>query len=271
MKIIEQYPFQFADSVFEIYWTDQRILLLPVRQLCEALGLGVASQLNRIKRDVVLARHLYNVRARVIGKDGVPQEQEVACLAYKRLDYWMGTIDHGRVRPELKDKVILFKEEMADAIHAYFRPRRLPEDMRAELDAALPPVEQEYMRLMEQASSLGQQVGEHGVRLHGLEERMKNLEARLVGTDFISMQQAKQFIDAVGVLASMLKDKHKKGASPYAIVQSEVKKKFQVPSYQLIPESEFPAVMDFLAGWWRREAPERPLPQIFTARQNRLI
>jgi len=271
MKIIEQYPFQFADSVFEIYWTDQRLLLLPVRELCEALGLSTPSQLNRIKRDVVMSRHLYSVRARVVGKDGVPQEQEIACLGYRRLDYWMGTIDHERVKPELREKVILFKEEMADAIHAYFRSRRLPEDMRAELDAALPPAQQEYVHLMEQASILGQAVGEHGARLSGLEERVKGLEARLVGTDFISLQQAKQFIDAVGVLASMLKDKHKKGASPYAIVQSEVKKRFQVPSYQLIPESEFPAVMDFLAQWWRREAPERPVPQIFTARQNRLI
>ncbi|MGD0613610.1 MAG: phage antirepressor N-terminal domain-containing protein [Anaerolineales bacterium] len=271
MKVVESYPFQFADAVFDIYWTDRRKLLLPIHELCDALGLDFSSQLQRLKRDVVLEEHVFTVSARVVRKDGVASDQDVACLSLERLHYWMGTVNHERVKPGLKEKVIFFKKEMADAVFAYFRARTLPDDMRAELDAALPPAEQAYYRMMEQASSLGQQVGEHGARLKGLEERMKNLEARLVGTDFINMQQAKQFTDAVGVLGSMLKEKHKKGASPFAIIQSEVKKKFQVPSYQLIPESEFPAVMEFLAKWWAREAPERPVPEIFVARQNRLL
>jgi len=51
----------------------------------------------------------------------------------------------------------------------------------------------------------------------------------------------------------------------------EVKRQFQVPSYQLIPEREFGKVLEFLARWWEREALDRPVPQIFLARQERLL
>ena len=46
----------------------------------------------------------------------------------------------------------------------------------------------------------------------------------------------------------------------------EVKRQFQVPSYQLIPEREFGKELEFLARWWEREAPDRRVPQIFLAR-----
>lgn len=272
MKIVDQYPFKFADAIFEIYWTDQRILIIPLRQLCDALGLTFSNQLQRVKRDVVLAKHLHMVRTTVLRvSDGVSSEQEIACLAYRRLDYWMGTIDHMRVKPEHRERLIRFKEEMADALHAYFRTQRLPEDMLAELDAALPPEQRKYHELMDQAASLQGQVGEHGTRLGGLESRVSELEARLVGTDFISGPEARQYLDAVGVLGDLLKEKKAQKASPYAVIHNEVKKKFKVPSYQLIPQKEFGEVMDFLAKWWQREAPERPVPQIFTTRQVRLL
>jgi P22_AR N-terminal domain len=271
MKIVDQYPFQFADSVFEIYWTDERILILPLRQLCEALGLDFSNQLQRVKRDVVLAKHLHMVRATVTRSDGVSSEQEVACIAYRRLDYWMGTIDHMRVKAGQRDRLILFKEEMADAIHAYFRSRRLPEDMLAELDAALPPEEQKYNKLMDQAATWHIKVEEHGTRIGGLEDRMIKLEARLMGTDFISHAQAQQYLDAVGALGDLMKETKVKKASPYAVIHNEVKRQFGVPSYQLIPENEFSQVLEFLAKWWEREAPGRAVPEIFRVRQVRLL
>ncbi|MGD0613224.1 MAG: hypothetical protein ABSB41_17130 [Anaerolineales bacterium] len=58
MKVVESYPFQFADAVFDIYWTDRRKLLLPIHERCDALGLDFSSQLQRVKRNVVLQEHI---------------------------------------------------------------------------------------------------------------------------------------------------------------------------------------------------------------------
>jgi hypothetical protein len=266
MKIVEQYPFTFADAIFDVYWTDARTLLIPLRQLCQALGLDFSSQLQRVKRDVILGKHLHTVQAKVAQSDGRVIEQDLACISYRRLEYWMGTVDHMRVKAELRDKLILFKEEMADALHAYFRSQTLPEDMLAELDASLSPDKQQFYRLMAQAK----QVHDHDREIKSLEERVGKLEARLVGTDFISREQAAQYLGAVSALGDLLKTTNKKMASPYAVIHNEVKKQFKVASYQLIPESDFEKVMLFLGTWWAKETPARP-PQVFIVRQNRLI
>ena len=92
-----------------------------------------------------------------------------------------------------------------------------------------------------------------------------------LATDFISHAQAKQYLDAVGTLGDLLKELKPAKASPYAVIHNQVKNAFDVPSYQLIPEKRFGEVMDFLASWWRREAPERGVPQIFQVRQDRLF
>jgi len=271
MKIIDQFPFEFYDHTFELYLTDNRQLILSLRSLCEAMGLDFSAQSRRVERDDALADGVSLVVAPVMRKDGSSQEREVACLALRLLPYWLGTIDASRVKQELKDTVIRFKRELADVAWAAFRSQILPADMLAELDTALPPKEQEYHALMDQAAELKNQVGEHGGRITQLEQRMSALEARLVGTDFISHQQARQYLDAVGVLGELLKERVKQKASPFAVIHNEIKRQFHVPSYQLIPENEFDAVMEFLAKWWQREAPEVPVPEIFRVRQNRLL
>ena len=271
MKIIDQFPFEFYDHNFELYLTDNRQLILSLRSLCEAMGLDFSAQNRRVERDEALADGISMVVAPVMRKDGSSQEREVVCLTLRLLPYWLGTVDASRVKAELKDTIIRFKRELADVAWAAFRSQILPPDMLAELDTALPPVEQEYHALMDQAAELKGQVGEHGSRINQLEDRMSALEARLVGTDFISHQQARQYLDAVGALGDLLKERSKKKASPFAVIHNEVKRQFQVPSYQLIPENEFDAVMEFLTKWWQREAPEVPVPEIFRVRQNRLL
>ena len=273
MKVIQQYPFQFADEIFSIYWTDERILILPLRELCDTLGLAFSNQLQRVKRDVVLAEHLHMVRIPVVRpSDGVTTEKEVACISYRRLDYWLGTIDHMRVKADLQPRVIRFKKEMADAIYAYFRTQRLPEDVLAELDVTLPPEERRFHKLMDEAATIKIQVDEHKVRLEGLEDRVIKLEARLLATDVFSDEQLEQYLKATATLGMMLMEKNpSKKPRMYAIVHDATKSQFHVSSYYLLKAKDFDRVMEFLAAWWRREAPERPVPQIFLSKQNRLF
>jgi len=73
----------------------------------------------------------------------------------------------------------------------------------------------------------------------------------------------------VAIVARVLKRKQKGNE---ATVHAEIKRQFQVPSYQLIPEAEFDAVK-YLRDWFvRLSGPGAPVPQIFKQpSQKRLL
>jgi hypothetical protein len=150
--------------------------------------------------------------------------------------------------------------------------------MVAELDATLPPAQQEYLRLMDEAATLRQHpqthdhsLERHNTQLGSIEERVSALEARLQGTDFLNPQQMKEYTDiVVGIVARVLK-RQQKGME--STVHAEIKRQFQVPSYQLITEAEFDNVKRFLRDWFvRLSGPGAPIPQIFEQpSQKRLL
>ena len=64
----------------------------------------------------------------------------------------------------------------------------------------------------------------------------------------------------------------KKGKGNYATVHAEVKKQFKVPSYQLIPEKDFPKLVNYLTRWYERLTPPgTPLPEVFTQPEQRRL
>lgn len=141
--------------------------------------------------------------------------------------------------------------------------------MLAELDATLSPTQQEYLHLMDEAAALRQGVSRHEERLGSLEQRVADLEARLVGTDFINTAQMKEYTDMVGILAHLLR---KKGKGNEATVHAEVKRQFKVPAYQLIPEAEFDQVKRFMRDWYRRLAgPDAAIPALFEQPSQRRL
>jgi len=272
MEIVNTFPFSFEGTIFDIYLTDDRKFLVPLKPICDVLGLAWNGQNDRTNRDPVLADHIFKIRAPILRSDGVAQKQEVLCITVQRLHYWFGGISTLRAKPEYQEKLIVWKSRMADALYAYFRSETFPEEVRAELDAAAPPEQREFYRLMEEAAALRRQMGEHGGRLGGLEKRVNDLEMRLVGTDMISMAECQQYLTAVGVLGDMLKEQKTKMASPYAVIHARVKTEFKVPSYQMIPANKFPAVLKYLVDWWKRDAPPgTKVPEIFTAHQDKLL
>lgn len=123
--------------------------------------------------------------------------------------------------------------------------------------------------MMDEAAALRPRVDQQGVRLDNVEDRLNALEARIKGTDFINQAQAQRYQVMVNVIASMLS---RQGKGNQGTVHAEVKRTFNVPSYQLIPESEFPEVVKFLASWYRRLTPAgTPLPDVFNKPDQRRL
>lgn len=271
LKPLDEFPFDFYGDTFSIVLASDRRLYLPLNRLCAALQIDATAQIQRIRRDEAMSDALLQLPLSIpYGEEGAVQIRQVMCLWLNRLPYWLGTIDASRIKDQgRRQQVIRFKREFADVAWAAFRSEILPDDMLAELDAATPPAEQRYSVAMDEATALRREVNQQKGRLEHVEAHISNLEARLIGTDFINAAQARQYQDMVAILGTMLKNK---GTGNYATVHAEVKRQFQVPSYQLIPEKEFPKLVSFLARWFERLTPPgTPLPEVFSRPEQRRL
>jgi len=268
---LDEFPFDFYGEIFSVVLASDRRLYLPLNRVCDALQIDANAQAQRIRRDEAISDALVQLPLQVpYGEEGAVQTRQVLCLWLNRLPYWLGTIDANRIKDQVRrQQIIRFKREFAEVAWAAFRSEILPEDMLAELDATAPPAEQQYYAVMDEAAAMRRDLGQQKERLQEVEERLTSLEARLVGTDFINSAQAKQYQDIVAILGSMLQ---KKGKGNYATVHAEVKKQFKVPSYQLIPEKDFPKLVNYLTRWYERLTPPgTPLPEIFTQPEQRRL
>lgn len=271
MTSLDEFPFDFYGEIFSVVLASDRRLYLPLNRVCDALQIDANAQAQRIRRDEAISDALVQLPLQVpYGEEGAVQTRQVLCLWLNRLPYWLGTIDANRIKDQARrQQIIRFKREFAEVAWAAFRSEILPEDMLAELDATAPPAEQQYHAVMDEAAAMRRDLGQQKERLQAVEERLTNLEARLVGTDFINSAQAKQYQDIVAILGAMLQ---KKGKGNYATVHAEVKNQFKVPSYQLIPEKDFPKLVNYLTRWYERLTPPgTPLPEAFTRPEQRRL
>ncbi|MCE1252834.1 MAG: hypothetical protein LWX83_04705 [Anaerolineae bacterium] len=271
-KVVDEFPFTFYGTTFTTALGNDRKLYIPLPLMCKALFIDVDGQVQRIQRDEALSDAMRQVRFEQYphGDDEV-RAREVNALRLDRLPYWLGTIDTHRIQKEdVRAKIITFKREFADVAWDAFRTQILPHDILAELDSSLPPAQQTYLAKMDEATVLRQNLQEQNQRLGEMEKRLSGLEARFEGTDFINPAQAKQYMDMVNAIAMVLKRKGE--ASPHARIHGEIKHVFNVPSYALIPEKEFPRLKKYLEQLYQRVTPAgTPMPEVFRAPNQRKL
>src|SRR5437764_10317274 len=84
-----------------------RLVLVPLRQFCQHLGVDWASQYQRIQRDEVLAKEMMTVvlTTTVIPVRGQRQSYPALCLPLDLLPGWLFTISPTRVKPELRESI----------------------------------------------------------------------------------------------------------------------------------------------------------------------
>ena len=278
LEVLDLFPFEFYGEIFSAAFVSDRKFYVPLRPMCQTLGVQPNGQIRRIRDNEAIADQLQPLNMLVTGSDGGAQHREMLCLCVEAIPYWLGSIQVNRISDtERRASVVRFQREFVKVAWAAFRTAILPADILAEMDASLPEDEQDYHELMDQASELRLDIranreGLDATRLElaELSARLGDLEARLIGTDYLTPAQQKMYTDMVAIVAHLLKQKRR---GTHATVHNEIKQRFQVPSYQLIPESEFENVRRYLRGWYvRMAAPGTPVPAVFDQpAQGRLL
>jgi hypothetical protein len=81
-----------------------------LRRLCEILGVTLSSQSMKLKKDGRFTIEIISAT----GKDS--KRRKMLCLPYDELDGWLLTINPNKVLPEIRESLMRYQGECADAL-----------------------------------------------------------------------------------------------------------------------------------------------------------
>ena len=87
---------------------------ISIKKTCENLGItGISDQYKKIQSDKT-----YQSKLKEIEINGIIQK--VLCIPLDKLNGWLFSINPSRVKPEVREKLIEYKNECFDVLHSYF-------------------------------------------------------------------------------------------------------------------------------------------------------
>lgn len=93
---------------------------LPLRPLCERFGVDVEGQRKKLKAAPWATTEMISV----VAEDG--KTREVACLNLRSLAGWLFSIRASKVKPEVREALVRYQREAADALYRHFAQTSTP-------------------------------------------------------------------------------------------------------------------------------------------------
>ena len=242
----------------------QQQIYVSIRQMCELLGVAYQGQIRRINDDPVLSKHVKGVNIMFTpNTDGRGGGRQVTnCLPIDYLNGWLFGINAKRVRPEVRERLIIYQEKCHRVLARAFRAGELTSDEAFEslLNVDSPSV-QAYKMIMAMAEMARQQilmearVNQHEVRLTSAETSLTDVTHRLESIEtqlgnparLITPEQAMQISQAVKAVAAELGKVT--GRNEYGGVYGELYRRYSINSYKLLPAKQFQDAMSWLNSW----------------------
>lgn len=100
----------------KIQISDDAEKLVPIRHLCDALGVSYQGQIDKLNEDEFLAPTLR--LSLMVGDDG--KQREMQCLPLKYVFGWLATINPKNVSDEARPAVMRYKKECYEVLYRYF-------------------------------------------------------------------------------------------------------------------------------------------------------
>ncbi len=110
---LQPIPFH-QDTIFVINHDDEPFV--PVRPICENMGLDWASQFIKIKAK----RKRFSVVNTTTQLPGDQQRREVVCIHLRKITAWLYSISPDKVAPHLKEKIEIYQEECDQVLWNYW-------------------------------------------------------------------------------------------------------------------------------------------------------
>jgi hypothetical protein len=262
---------------------------VPVRRLCEALGIDWSGQRQRILRDPVMADELQSVGVTPTNSRRGRGDPEALALPLKFVRAWLFGVNATRVKPELREKLIAYQREVIEIIDRAFSPPPTVSDTgEAEIIAMRDLAQQQAELALQQARLWDRMLAErrrldavqelaedHESTIRDLELRIDTLAFELrqvqaelsrrltAGTDHIRLLPAgeaqriapeqkaaiKALVDDLVAAAQAKGVRLGQGRNDYPAVWDAFKRRFDLAKYDELPASRFDEALTWLKGW----------------------
>jgi len=251
---VEQKEVEFYGDVVVAVRLNGGSVYIPVKPICDLLGVDWGGQYRRIQRDPVLSAEIQSIDVTSTRRGTQP----MACLPLDYVSGFLFGLNASRVKSELRERVILYQRECYKVLADAFSEGRLTaEPSFDDLLTTDSPAVQAYrmasaiMQMARQQILLERQVVAHSAILDQHETRLEAVESVLGDPGrHVTPEQASQISQAVKAIAMKLGDRS--GRNEYGGVYGELYRRFSITGYKELPANRFDAAMDFLSDWHAR-------------------
>ena len=269
VPIVQKEVIFYEDVITAVQVTvnEQEQIYVPVRPICDYLGLDWSAQYRRINRDPVLSDVIQGVAITTTpssdGRGG--GLQEMSCLPLKFLPGWLFGVSANRVKSEMREKIIRYQRESYDVLWEAFQEGRLTADVNFDelLEQASSDVVEAYqiaqaiMKLARNQIMLDARLDDHSRTLEEHTRRLETIEADMHQEDrYISENQATQISQAVKAIALVMGKQS--GRNEFGATWGEFYRKFGIAKYRYLPVSKFDEAMAWLNEFYQSLTGETP-------------
>ena len=268
LTVVEQKEVQFYGDMIIAVRSQDGGVYVPIRPICDLLGVDWSAQRQRVLRDAVLSQEIKGVGVTTTPSNtGVGGgRQEMLALPLDYISGFLFGINADRVKPEVRDRLIRYQRECYRVLAEAFTEGRLTVDPTFDdLQNADTPTAQAYrmiramMELARQQLIYESRLTMQEGRLDAYESRLEQIESTLGDRGrFITPEQATSISQAVKSIATALGKKS--GRNEYGAVYGEFYRKFGIPSYRELPARRFDEAIRFLTDWFTELTGQQGLP-----------
>jgi hypothetical protein len=261
---------------------------VPIRPLCAALGITHQTQIERIRRDEVLAENLRLIKVQTAGGT-----QTMQCIELEGVPLWLAMIEPSRVREDLRERLRVYKRWVRQRVYEAFMQEtgldravvpspsgdsaltleqvehlglaiaNLARQQRAyerQVDAQLAALEghvgAEIGALKNDVALVHTRLDTAAEVFGGLVRTVKSLEDRLSPRNVVTEEQAAEVSNLVRAVATALTERDRATGTNtppnwYRSIFTELYRRFSVSSYKLISVAQYPQVIAWLQEFQR--------------------
>jgi hypothetical protein len=237
---------------------------VPIRPICDYLGLAWTGQLQRIKRDEVLNESLEFVRVTRTNSATTSSrgDPDVQCLPLRLLPGWLFGISADRVKPTVRERIIRYRRECYQILWNAFRHDIMPPadlastrssqssaQIAYEIATAVQHLAQQQMEQEQRLATVEDSQQRARIWARGVNTRLDSLELQLSPDANITQEQAGDLALAVKNVGNALEKQGNAKGNGYQRVYGEMYRRYSISSYKSLPRAEFDEVMAWLKGW----------------------